>query len=73
VAPGNVLFPGGTWEQHLDKRRNEVLQYIDSEVALKRFGAPNEIANLVAFLCSDRAAFVTGSCFIADGGQTRRI
>jgi len=71
VAPGNILFQGGSWERHLAQRHDEVMSYIHSEVPLQRFGKPEEIADLVAFLASDRAAFITGACIIADGGQTR--
>ena len=35
VAPGNVLFPGGSWESHLSKRREEVLAMVHSEVPLR--------------------------------------
>lgn len=73
VAPGNILFPMGSWERHLHDRREEVLKMIESEVPLGRFGTPEEIAQLVAFLCSERSSFITGSCFIADGGQTSRF
>lgn len=71
VAPGNVLFPGGSWERRLADRRDEVVQQIEAEVPLRRFGQPEEIADLIVFLSSDRAAFITGSCVVADGGQTR--
>jgi 3-oxoacyl-[acyl-carrier protein] reductase len=71
VAPGNILFPGGSWEGHLARRGDEVRRMIDAEVPLKRFGTPDEIAAIVVFLASPRAAFVTGSCVVADGGQTR--
>jgi 3-oxoacyl-[acyl-carrier protein] reductase len=46
---------------------------LESQVPLRRFGDPAEIATVVAFLCSDRATFITGSCYLADGGQTRTI
>ncbi|HEV8068201.1 MAG TPA: SDR family oxidoreductase [Planctomycetaceae bacterium] len=71
VAPGNVLFPGGSWERHLEQRREEVMRFIEQEVPLRRFGQPEEIADLIVFLSSPRATFITGACVRADGGQTR--
>jgi len=71
VAPGNVLFPGGSWEKHLETRRQSVLDFIKAEVPQNRFGTVAEIADVVVFLSSERASFVTGACWTADGGQTR--
>lgn len=73
VAPGNILFPGGSWERHLAERNDEVMQMIEAEVPMRRFGQPDEVADLIVFLSSDRAAFITGSCVVVDGGQTRSI
>ncbi len=73
VAPGNVLFPGGSWERHLEERRDEVLRQIESDVPMRRFGRPEEIADSIVFLSSARAAFITGSCLVVDGGQTRSM
>jgi 3-oxoacyl-[acyl-carrier protein] reductase len=71
VAPGNILFDGGSWARKLETRPDEVRAYVGAEVPLGRFGTPEEIGSVVAFLASDRASFVTGACVVADGGQTR--
>ena len=52
VAPGNVLFPGGSWESKLAARREFFEAYIQAEVPLQRFGRPEEIADAVVFLAS---------------------
>jgi 3-oxoacyl-[acyl-carrier protein] reductase len=71
VAPGNILFPGGTWQRKLDADDAGVNAMLAAEVPLGRFGTPEEIGAAVAFLASGRAAFITGACLVADGGQTR--
>jgi 3-oxoacyl-[acyl-carrier protein] reductase len=73
VAPGNILFPGGSWEKHLAERYEEVTRFITTEVPLQRFGHPEEIADLIVFLSSERASFMTGACVVADGGQTKSV
>ncbi len=71
VAPGNVYFPGGSWERRQSLDADGVAHMLRTEVPLRRFGSPDEIANVVVFLASDAANFVTGACVVADGGQTR--
>jgi 3-oxoacyl-[acyl-carrier protein] reductase len=73
IAPGNIIFPGGRWEEKIAEKPEFFRDHIDREVPLQRFGTPEEIADLAAFLCSDRASFITGSCIVADGGQTRSV
>jgi len=73
ICPGNVLFPGGSWERHLANRTHEVEKYISSEVPQQRFGTPEEIADFAAFLVSPVSKFATGGVFVVDGGQTRSI
>jgi 3-oxoacyl-[acyl-carrier protein] reductase len=73
LAPGNIFFPGGSWERHLKNRPEEVRQYIDNETPQRRFGTPEEIADFAAYLVSPVSSFATGGCYIMDGGQTRGI
>lgn len=71
VAPGNILFPGSTWDRKLSENREEILSYISDNVPLNRFGTPEEVAAAVLFLASAQAKFITGACLVVDGGQTR--
>lgn len=71
VAPGNILFEGGTWARKIAEDKSAVDDMLAREVALRRLGTPGEIADIVAFLVSPRAAFITGTVIVADGGQLR--
>jgi 3-oxoacyl-[acyl-carrier protein] reductase len=71
IAPGNILFEGGTWADKLAAVPEAVADMLAREVALNRLGTPEEIAHLAAFLVSPRSSFITGSIVVADGGQLR--
>jgi 3-oxoacyl-[acyl-carrier protein] reductase len=72
VSPGNVLHPGGSWEERMRRDPAGTTRYIEAEVPLGRFAAAAEVAAAVVFLSSDRAAgFITGANLVVDGGQTR--
>ncbi len=73
ICPGNIYFPGGSWERHLTNRRPQVEEMLATEVPQGRFGTPEEIASLAAYLLSPSAAFSTGSTYVMDGGQTRSL
>ncbi|MCJ9700932.1 SDR family NAD(P)-dependent oxidoreductase [Bradyrhizobium sp. SHOUNA76] len=71
VAPGNILSADGTWARKIAENKHAVDDMLQREVALRRLGTPEEIADVVTFLASPRAAFITGSVMVADGGQLR--
>jgi 3-oxoacyl-[acyl-carrier protein] reductase len=73
IAPGNVYFEGGSWEEKLKNNPKLVKETIKQTVPMGRFGKPEEIANAAVFLCSERASFITGSVMVVDGGQTASI
>jgi NAD(P)-dependent dehydrogenase (short-subunit alcohol dehydrogenase family) len=63
VAPGVIATPRNESDAHS----------LDSEVPLGRAGRPEEVANLVSWLCSDEAAYVTGASYIIDGGMVQQV
>lgn len=73
LAPGNVFFPGGSWDVKIQADAKRIKSMIEATVPMKRFGRVEEIGDAVVFLCSNRASFITGACLVVDGGQTVRI
>ena len=76
VTPGPTatdawLGAGGLADQQAersDRTRDEVLEEVGAGRPLGRLAEPDEIASVIAFLCSDRASYVTGAAWSADGG-----
>jgi len=70
IALGNILFKESVWEKKRIKDEEAVNNFIKKNIALNRFGEPEDVANLVTYLVSDCARFATGGIWTLDGGQT---
>lgn len=71
ILPGAVFTKGGYWDIASKERPDHVEKYLSERMAIRRFGHPDEIANMVTFLCSEHASFCIGSVVPVDGGQGR--
>jgi len=68
VAPGSIEYPGGAWEQ-IKQTRPEYYEKVRDTIPLGRMGTPQEVADVVVYLASERASWVNGVCLCVDGGQ----
>lgn len=71
VAPGNIYFKNGRWEEIIKTNPAVMKHYIAKDVPMKRLGTPEEIARAVVFLSSPASSFTTGACLVVDGGETK--
>jgi NAD(P)-dependent dehydrogenase (short-subunit alcohol dehydrogenase family) len=71
VLPGAVFTEEGYWDHASKERPEHVRKYLTERQRIGRFGKPEEIANHIAYLCSELASFNTGSIVPIDGGQGR--
>ena len=70
IAPGSISHAGGTWERFQRNNPPDVVkEFVDRNLPLGRFGWPEPVGDLVAFLASNRAGMITGTCIPVDGGQ----
>jgi 3-oxoacyl-[acyl-carrier protein] reductase len=73
VAPGSILFPGGSWWRRQQEDPEAMARFVAQDMPLGRFGRAEEVGDVVAFLCSERASLVTGACIPVDGCQSRTL
>jgi 3-oxoacyl-[acyl-carrier protein] reductase len=71
VAPGSILFPGGSWDKRQKADPAGIAEFIKAELPFGRFGRAEEVGDAVAFLASPRASWISGACVTVDGCQSR--
>ncbi len=71
VSPGSISFPGGSWHKRQQTDPEGVAKFIAAELPFGRFGRAEEVGDVVAFLASSRATWVSGTSIVVDGCQSR--
>jgi len=71
VAPGSISFPGGSWAKRQAADPDGMAMFVERELPFGRFGRAEEVGDVVAFLASPRASWISGACVTVDGGQSR--
>jgi 3-oxoacyl-[acyl-carrier protein] reductase len=69
VSPGSILFPGGGWDRRREREPERFAAFALDEFPWGRLGDPDEVADVVAFILSDRARWINGANIPVDGGQ----
>src|SRR5437870_2092324 len=73
VAPGSILFPGGSWHRRQQSDPAGIAEFVRLELPFGRFGRPEEVGAVVAFLASARASWISGASVPVDGCQSRSL
>ena len=73
VAPGSILFPGGSWHKRQQDDPERDCRLRMRELPFGRFGRAEEVGDVVAFLVSPRASWISGASLTVDGCQSRSL
>jgi len=74
IAPGSILHEQGGWESFQNDNPPEVVEdFIKNNLPMGKFGWPEPVGDLVAFLASEKANLITGACIVVDGGQSHSL
>jgi 3-oxoacyl-[acyl-carrier protein] reductase len=70
VAPGGIMIPDTGWQAEKERDEAKFAQFVDTNFPMGRLGTPEEVADVVTFLCSERASLVSGASIFVDGGES---
>jgi 3-oxoacyl-[acyl-carrier protein] reductase len=73
VAPGSISFPGGSWWKRQQTDPDGIAEFVRRELPFGRFGRADEVGDVVAFLASPRASWISGASITVDGCQSRSL
>jgi 3-oxoacyl-[acyl-carrier protein] reductase len=73
VAPGSIRFPGGSWDRRVQEDPDGMAEFVRRELPFGRFGRPEEVGAVVAFLASSQASWISGASVPVDGCQSRSL
>jgi 3-oxoacyl-[acyl-carrier protein] reductase len=73
IAPGAIMIQDTGWEKAMKENPKETEEFINRELPLGRFGTPDEVANVVVFICSENASLLNGVSIPVDGGQSKSL
>lgn len=71
VAPGSILIPDTGWEKESLEKPDQFKEMLERDFPLGRMGTPEEVADVIVFLCSKQATLVNGASVLVDGGESR--
>ena len=71
IAPGSILFEGGSWWKRQQADPEGIKQFVKQELPFGRFGKPEEVGAAIAFLASAKASWISGTTVVVDGCQSR--
>ena len=70
VAPGGILIPDTGWEKEKERDPAGFKEMLDKQFPFGRMGIPEEIADVITFICSEKASLLTGAAIPLDGGES---